>query len=171
VSLVVAWAFFEAIVWPVIPEVLLVVLVLAAPARWWHLTLAAVLAGVVGGTVMLGIAAAGLHPLQPLVTDEMRAAAASDVTERRARAVYEQPFSGIPYKVYATAAGEARIEPVSFAVHSSIARGSRFALVAGVAALLSVALRRWRRYYLATLLALGIGFTIGLLRVVAGWSS
>ena len=39
-ALVVVWAFLEAIAWPIVPEVLLVVLVLAAPLQWWRWTVA-----------------------------------------------------------------------------------------------------------------------------------
>ena len=169
-ALVAAWALLEAISWPVVPEVLLVVLVLAAPVMWWRLTLVALVAGVTGGLLTLGLAASGLRPPQPLVTEPMRAAATSDVAAHGARAAYAQPFSGIPYKVYATAAGEADVEPVSFALHSAIARGSRFVLVAGFAALLAVALQSWRRYYPLLVAAVVSGFGLGLVRVVSAWN-
>ncbi len=169
-ALVLAWAFLEAIVWPVVPELLLVVLVLAAPSVWWRLTATALGGAVVGGVVMLGLAGAGIETPQPLVTDAMRAEATSDVAGYGAHAVYQQPFSGIPFKVYAAAAGDVGAGPVAFAAHSSIARGSRFVLVVAVAAIAATAARRWRRYYPLAVAAAVSGFVLGLVRVVSAWN-
>jgi membrane protein YqaA with SNARE-associated domain len=166
VALVLAWAFLEAIDWPIVPEVLLVSLVLAAPAMWLRLSLVALFAGVIGGVVMLGLAGAGAVPPQLLVTDAMRASADEEVAEAGARAVYTQPLSGVPYKAYATAAGEQGVSAPAFAMHSALARGARFLIVAAVAAFAAVALRRWRRYYPAAVLILLGGFTAGLTTVV-----
>ncbi|HUW15649.1 MAG TPA: lysophospholipid acyltransferase family protein [Actinomycetes bacterium] len=168
--LVAVWAFLEAMVWPVVPELLLVVLVLAAPAMWWRLTVTALVAGVLGGVVMLGVAGAGVDLPQPLVTDRMRESAAADVGELGAPAVHLQPFSGIPFKVYATAAGESDVDPLAFAAHSSIARGGRFVLVVAVAAIAATAARRWRRYYPLAVAAVVSGFALGLARVVGAWT-
>ena len=168
--LVAVWAFLEAMVWPVVPELLLVVLVLAAPAMWWRLTVTALVAGVLGGVVMLGVAGAGVDLPQPLVTDRMRESAAADVGELGAPAVHLQPFSGIPLKVYATAAGESDVDPLAFAAHSSIARGGRFVLVVAVAAIAATAARRWRRYYPLAVAAVVSGFALGLARVVGAWT-
>ena len=168
--LVAVWAFLEAIVWPIVPELLLVVLVLAAPAMWWRLTATALASGVLGGVLMLGVAGAGVELPQPLVTDRMRVTAAADVGEVGAAAVYRQPFSGIPFKAYATAAGEADVAPLAFAAHSSIARGGRFVLAVLVAAIAATAARQWRRYYPLVVAAVGCGFALGLARVVTAWN-
>ena len=170
-ALVFVWAFSEAIAWPIVPEVLLVVLVLAAPLQWWRWVATALVAGVLGGVVMLSLAGAGVRPPQPLVTDDMRATASAEVAASGATAVYGQPLSGVPYKVYATAAGEQNLNAVEFAAHSAVARGTRFFLIAGLAAFVAVASRRWRRFYPAVVFILLLGFTVGLTNVVTGFTS
>lgn len=169
-ALVLAWAFLEAIVWPVVPELLLVVLVLAAPSSWRRLTATALGGAVIGGVVMLGLAGAGIETPQPLVTDSMRAEATSDVAGHGAYAVYQQPVSGIPFKVYSAAAGDAGVDPVAFVAHSAVARGGRFVLVVAVAAAVAMAMQKWRRFYPLLVAAVVGGFALGLVRVVTAWN-
>jgi membrane protein YqaA with SNARE-associated domain len=165
------WAVAEAVSWPVVPEALLVALVLAAPAMWWRLSLAAVVGAAIGGVITLSLVGGGVRPPLPLVTDDMRAVVAQDVAASGERAVYRQPFSGIPYKVYATAAGERSLDAATFGVHTAVARGSRFLLVTAATALVAWSLRRWRHYYPAALSIALAGYLVGLSLVVAGWSS
>jgi hypothetical protein len=100
----------------------------------------------------------------------MRQFAATAVAADGATAVYQQPWSGVPYKVFAASAGEAQVSAGSFAVHSAVARGGRFVLVAGVTALVAVSLRRWRRFYPAAVCVLVAGFSGALWSVVTAWS-
>ena len=166
--LVAAWAFAEAVSWPLVPELLLAVLVVAAPRSAPRLAALAVAASVAGGLLTTSLASAGVHPPAPLTTPRMEAVAADRVAEDGARALLAQPLSGVPYKVYATAATD--VPAGDFVVWSLAARGGRIAVVAAVFALLGVVGRRWRRFYPAYLLVLVAGFAAGLSRVVSSWS-
>ncbi|HEY9410963.1 MAG TPA: lysophospholipid acyltransferase family protein [Jiangellaceae bacterium] len=169
VALVGGWAFAEAISWPLLPEVVLFVVLLAAPRRWISLVPVAVVSGVVGGLV--GWLLAGTHgpAPQPLVTDAMRETVVLQTERDGAAAVRNQPLSGIPYKVYVAHAGEAGVDPVWFGVESLAARGARIGVLGVAFAGLGVLVGRRQRAYPWIVLAAGVTFTVGLAVVVSAW--
>ena len=66
--LVLVWAFAEALSWPLVPELLLAVLVVATPRSWLRLGAAAVFGSVLGGLVGFQLTMAHIELPQPLTT-------------------------------------------------------------------------------------------------------
>jgi 1-acyl-sn-glycerol-3-phosphate acyltransferase len=170
VAVVAAWAFGEAVVWPLVPELVLFALLLAAPRAALRLIPTAVLASMVGGLCTVALGAAGTVPPAPLVTDRMRDAVAVHVAGEGPAAVRHQPLSGIPFKVYAAEAGRAGVDPAAFLTTAVQVRGLRIALVGLACAGLGLALGRVRHRYPAVLLGGLALFTVGFSAVVAHWS-
>lgn len=167
---VVVWALAEAVVWPLVPELAVFALVLAAPRAGLRLVPASVLAGMAGGLLTLGLGAHGLAPDAPLVTDRMREQVRVETAAEGAPAVRHQPLAGIPFKVYAAEAGRTGVAPEAFLASAVTHRGLRIAAVGTLCTLAGVALRRRPRLYPAVL-GVGTGaFAVGLAVVVAAWS-
>lgn len=171
VLLVVAgWALAEAFSWPLLPEVLLAALVVAAPRRAVRLAATAAAASVAGCLLAYALYAAGGSAPQPLTTPRMHAAVAAETRAEGARAVRQQPLSGIPVKVYAAEAGRRHVPAGRFAEEVAVARGVR---ILGVGLALGAAgalLARWRRFYPAYLVVGVAGYAVGLSTVVSAWS-
>ena len=170
-ALVLAWAVAEAVSWPLVPELVVGALVLAAPSAGPRLTAAAVAGSLAGGVLALSLAAAGVHPPAPLTTERMRAAVSEQTAAEGAAAVRHQPLAGIPYKLYAAEAGRLGVPVAAFVEHSTTSRGVRIAVVGLLLTAASTVLRRpLRRLYPLVLLVALTGFGLGLLRVVQAWS-
>jgi 1-acyl-sn-glycerol-3-phosphate acyltransferase len=170
ILIVAAWSFAEAIVWPLVPELVLFALVVAAPRAGIRLVPTAVLASMAGGLCTLALGMAGAAPAAPLVTERMRVAVAEQTAAEGALAVRHQPLSGIPFKVYAAEAGRAGVDPLPFLGAAIGHRGARIATVGAACTLLGAALRRWPQRYLQVV-GTGSGlFAIGLTLVVAAWT-
>jgi membrane protein YqaA with SNARE-associated domain len=130
-------SFAESSFFPVPPDVLLIALCFSTPARWFKLALWCTLASVAGG--MLGyVIGWGLWETvgQPIVHMYHGEAVVETV-----RVWYENyGFIGvivaavtpIPYKVFTIASGMMNFDLVQFVLASTIGRGLRFFLVAGL---------------------------------------
>jgi 1-acyl-sn-glycerol-3-phosphate acyltransferase len=167
---VTAWAFAEAIMWPLVPEVALFALLIAAPVAALWLVPTAVLASMAGGLCALTLGVLGVAPQPPLVTDRMRAEVTVQVAAEGAEAVRHQPLSGIPFKVYAAEAGRVGADPMDFLAAAVQARGTRIAVVGAGCAALGLGLRRRRHLYPAVLLGGYALFAAGLTVVVLHWT-
>ncbi|MFI6289240.1 lysophospholipid acyltransferase family protein [Streptomyces sp. NPDC051018] len=168
------WAFAEALSWPLMPELLLGIACAAAPYAALRLSLTALAGGLAGSLLALQLAGAGVGLPAPLTTDRMRAQVRHELSlgspsRASADAVRNQPWNGIPFKVYAAEAGRADVPAGDWLVSAAAARGSRTLTVGLAFAALGVLLRRYRRFYRAYLVLLGSGFTIGLALIVSGW--
>ncbi|MGW6458258.1 lysophospholipid acyltransferase family protein [Streptomyces sp. NPDC055078] len=164
------WAFAEALSWPLMPELLLGIVCVTVPSAALRLTVAALAGSLVGSLLALRLAGAGVELPAPLTTDRMRAEARHELTLRGADAVADQPWNGIPFKVYAAQAGQADIPAGDWLASSALARGSRTVTVGLGFAALGWLLRRYRRFYVPYLVVLCGGFAAGLSLIVAGWS-
>ena len=165
-----AWAFGEALSWPLLPEVILAVLCVAAPKAGPRLAASAALGSVAGGAAGYLLASRGIMLPQPLTTDRMHAAVTAQVAAHGAAAVYAQPLSGIPFKVYVATAGARRAGLARFIVASAQARGVRILAAGMIMTIVAACAARLRRFYPAYLLALGAVVTGGLSAVFAAWS-
>lgn len=165
-----AWAFAEALSWPLMPELLLAAACVAAPRAGLRLSLAALAGSLAGGLLALQLAASGAHLPAPLTTDRMRAEVTRQLASEGAAAVRHQPWDGIPFKVYAAEAGHARVPAADWLLASARARGSRTLTVGLAFAGLGALARPWRRRYPLYLALLGGGFAVGLGVIVNGWS-
>jgi 1-acyl-sn-glycerol-3-phosphate acyltransferase len=167
---VAAWAFAEAMVWPLVPEVALFALLLAAPGTAFRLVPTAVLAGMLGGLCTLALGVLGSVPAAPLVTERMCAEVTVQFAADGAGAVRHQPLSGIPFKVYAAEAGRVGADPLTFLTTAVEARGIRIAFVGAGCAALGYSLRRLRHLYPAVVLAGCTLFLAGFGLVVLHWT-
>ncbi|MER5891068.1 lysophospholipid acyltransferase family protein [Streptomyces sp. NPDC001941] len=165
-----AWAFAEALSWPLMPELLLGAVCVAVPRRAVPLSLAALGGSLAGGLLALQLAASGAHPPAPLTTERMRVEVRAQLAAEGARAVRHQPWNGVPFKVYAAEAGRAGTGSADWLAASAKARGARTLTVGAGFGALGLLLRRWRRHYGRYLALLGAGFTTGLWLIVAGWN-
>ncbi len=132
-----AVAFIESSVFPIPPDVLIIPMVLAAPARAWRIALVATLASVLGGGLGYLIGAALFETLgRPLLEfygqmdsfEEFRRI----YDEWGAWIVAGAGFTPFPYKVVTIASGVAGLDPVTFMAASAVSRGARFFLVAAL---------------------------------------
>ena len=132
-----AVAFIESSVFPIPPDVLIIPMVLAAPARAWRIALVATVASVLGGGLGYLIGAALFETLgRPLLEfygqigkfDEFR----QIYDEWGAWIVAGAGFTPFPYKVVTIASGVAGLDPVTFVAASAVSRGARFFLVAAL---------------------------------------
>ncbi len=132
-----AVAFIESSVFPIPPDVLIIPMVLAAPARAWRIALVATVASVLGGGLGYLIGAALFETLgRPLLEfygqigkfDEFR----QIYDEWGAWIVAGAGFTPFPYKVVTIASGVAGLDPVTFVASSAVSRGARFFLVAAL---------------------------------------
>ncbi|HEX8971458.1 lysophospholipid acyltransferase family protein [Oryzihumus sp.] len=165
------WGVAEALSWPLMAELFLALLVPAVGLRAWRLV-PALTAGTVVGVVSHAVAARhGVALPAPLTTARMQAAASVQVAGHGAAAMFEQPFSGIPVKVYAAEAGRQGVPLPVLAATTAAARVGRMLLIgAGTAPLAHLLRRQLRSGYGVYLAALVAGFAVGLAVVVRSWS-
>jgi 1-acyl-sn-glycerol-3-phosphate acyltransferase len=170
VVLVAAWAVAEAVAWPILTELALAVLAVAAPRRAVLLGGVAAVASMLGGLLLYGLVLAGIQPPQPLVTDQMRRTVAEQVSAEGAAAVRHQALNGVPFKAYVTETAR-RSEPAGpFLAHAAATRGVRIVVVSLLFAGAAVVLRRMRHLYPGYLVLLVAGFGLGLAQVVLSWN-
>jgi len=170
------WAVGEATLQPFMPDAIIVPLALAYPNAWWRLSIAAMLGSTVGGAVSYGLgkrantSGAKTVGRLPLVRPAMVAATDRWLTTEGPRGVVRQPLTGVPFKVFARLAGARGLPLGRFLVWALVARGPRFLLASGAAALVGRRAEPFGRRGLSGLIiAWWIVFAVGLWRTVAYW--
>jgi 1-acyl-sn-glycerol-3-phosphate acyltransferase len=143
VALMFGWAVAEATVWPVIPDFLLAPMA-AANRRHFYVPLAASILGAAVGGVLLFLFAAyapdgAYRVLQhvPMVRESQIAAANRELVARGAAGYFVQPWSGIPFKVWAVVGGALGLSPWRAIPAFVLGRGLRMALGATLARVLA----------------------------------
>lgn len=164
------WGYTEALSWPVMAEMALVWFPVSSPRRIpaWA---AAVVAGSVAGIATNAALARRGHTLPaPLTTARMRATARGHLVSDGPSGIRHQALDGIPVKVYARAAGEARTPLPRLLGWAILARGARMGLSALLIGLLERPLRPWlRRLYGPYLALTSTLFALILRRIVRSW--
>jgi 1-acyl-sn-glycerol-3-phosphate acyltransferase len=164
------WGVAEALSWPIIAEMALVVFAAAVPRRVMPWTAALAAGSVLGVLNTAWLASRGVLLPAPLTTTRM-AATAYDQLAAGPSAMLQQAFSGIPVKVYARAAGQHHIGMWELAGWTLLERGARIAVVGLAIWGLSAALHPWlRRLYGVYLFAVSVVFTAALTALLAAWS-
>lgn len=141
VPLVFVWAFAEAIIWPVVPDFVLILMIAGAPRRLWPLLAGAILGSSLGGVLIYLFAyldparAQALAPLLPLAKDSKIQQASVALAEQGVFAFLIQPISGISYRFYALVAGAYGFNPLLVMIISTGARGFRMLLTSAALAL------------------------------------
>lgn len=174
-ALALLWAVAEGTVWPIMPDAVLVPLALARPAAWWRLVLATMLVTATGGGIsyVLGRRSPGRAAVErlALVRPAMVTAVDQWFAREGARGVWRQPATGVPFKVFARRAGASGLPIGTFFGWALLSRTIRFALLAGIAALIGhrggMMLARW--YWPITGLW-ALVFGVALWRSVRFWS-
>jgi len=165
-----AWGVAEALSWPVIAEMSLVLLAVAVPRRVLPAA-AALAAGSVAGVVLHAcMVRHGVHLPLPLTTPRMQATAAEHLADGPA-GIWHQAFNGIPVKVYAAEAGRAGTDLAGLTVAAAVERSARILGVGVVLAAAARWLHPWlRRLYGPYLVVVATVFVAGLAATVANWS-
>jgi 1-acyl-sn-glycerol-3-phosphate acyltransferase len=167
---VAVWAAAEALAWPLIPEFLLAVVLVAAPRRAPRLALYAALGSIAGGALMYVLASHGVVLPAPLTTPRMHEVVTAQIAAEGPGALVHQPWSGIPFKVYGGAAGAAHVGLLPFLGQAAVSRGLRILGVGLLIGLFGFVTQRWRRWYAAYLAVFLIVFAAGLAGVLRYWS-
>ena len=164
------WGVAEALSWPVIAEMSLVLLAVAVPRRVLPAA-AALAAGSVAGVVLHAcMVRHGVHLPLPLTTPRMQATAAEHLAGGPA-GIWQQAFNGIPVKVYAAEAGRAGTDLAGLTVAAAVERSARILGVGVVLAGAARCLHPWlRRLFGPYLAAVATVFVAGLVATVANWS-
>jgi membrane protein YqaA with SNARE-associated domain len=174
-----AWGVAEALFFPVVPDVGVVLLAVAAPSRFLPLALATTAGSVAGGAVSYALGptppGAWLLAHAPLVTDRMRGHALEALSSGGAAPLIGQPWTGIPFKVFGYQAAGAQVGFGSFLLNSIGGRGVRIFLAGGVFAGAAWAPQRllpgWvERLYALFVVAFLVLFGVGLAQVFSSWS-
>ena len=149
IVLVGAWAFGEAIVLPVVPDVVLALLALAAPRRAGTL-FAAVLAGAVAGSLVLAVATTAA----PEAVDTMLRAlpAIDDATFQAVNSALDEGVTGFaqfgagpPLKVYTTEWVESNGGPIALVAGVVLNRLTRIGPIVLLAAVAGWLIPGWLR--------------------------
>lgn len=129
-----AISFIESSFFPIPPDVMLIPLILAAPTRWFRISLVCTLASVAGGYLGYAIGyffmdTIGQAILAALHLHEKFAAFKPLVDKYGVWVIIVKGATPIPYKLITISAGAFHFDLTEFTFASFIARGMRFFLV------------------------------------------
>lgn len=126
-------AFIESTFFPIPPDVLLIPLVLADPGSWWFLGAVTTLGSVLGAGAGYYMGYRGGRPLmEKMVSERNIERVESYYDEYGILAVGIAGFSPVPYKVFTVTSGVFKLSFPGFIVVSTVSRGARFFLIAGI---------------------------------------
>jgi len=158
------WAFAEATVFFIVPDVWLTRIALTDFRRALRACLVATLAAMLGGAAMFAFGRTdapaaervldGIPGISPAMVGRVRGKLESDGPA----AMLAGPLTGVPYKIYAVESGGLALDAGAFLAWSVAARLPRFALLCGGAALAARLLRGQRRLLSWLHVTLWIGF-------------
>ncbi|WOH37351.1 YqaA family protein [Thalassotalea fonticola] len=129
--------FAESVFFPIPPDVLLAPMVLSKPERAWRLATLTTVSSVIGGVVGYLLGYLLFEPvIQPILIDfnymDKFNHAMDWFKEYGVWVVFIAGFSPIPYKVFTLSAGFLQMLFIPFLIASTVGRGLRFFLVAGL---------------------------------------
>lgn len=161
-----ALSLSESIFFPIPPDVMLAPMTLSTPHRWVRLAAICTIASVIGGLLGYVLGHYALDAIWPWMLK-----LGWDAPFARVQALFEQygfwivfvaAFTPIPYKVFTIASGATGIGLIPFVLGSTIGRGIRFFLVAGLVAWGGPRLEQTLRRYIEIL-----GWAVAVLVLVA----
>jgi membrane protein YqaA with SNARE-associated domain len=132
-----AVSFIESSFFPIPPDIMLIPMVLAAPTRWWRLSLVCTAASVVGGYFGYAIGyyamdAVGIPILAALGLVDKFHAFKPLVDQYGVWVIIVKGMTPIPYKLITISAGAFKFDLAQFTVASLISRGMRFLMVSAL---------------------------------------
>ncbi|MGR3485110.1 MAG: YqaA family protein [Paracoccaceae bacterium] len=159
-------AFFEASVFPIPPDVLMIPMILARPARAWRVAAVATAASVAGAVLGYWIGAAlwdsvGVRVMQAYGEAADFEAFASTYAAWGPWAVLVAGVTPFPFKVITIASGVAGLNLGVFVVAATAARALRFFLVAAILWYLGPPARRFVERHLALVFVGACILTVG----------
>lgn len=164
-----AWAFAEAIFWPIIPDALLSPLVVARPQAALRLVIFSIVGSALGGATLYLFAfsqpdaASALLGKLPLVFDWQIAQVRINLEASGPAGYWSQPISGIPFKAWGIIGGVLGLNPWQAIPTFVAARSLRMIGTAVVSALLGGPLHGFIRDH-------AMPFTLAYIAVFgAGW--
>lgn len=136
-KLLVTLSFFEAIFFPIPPDVMLAPMALSQPQKAWRLAFYTTFSSILGGVVGFYLGWFAFDSFfQPLLIDLGYEAKLIHITqwfeEYGIWIVFISGFSPIPYKFFTLTAGALHMAFIPFIAASLVGRGARFFLVAGL---------------------------------------
>ena len=124
-------AFIESFIFPVPPDVLIIILTLANPDQWWFFALIATIGSTLGGMMGYLIGYIGEKTFFEKLISKDKLEKAHNLFEKyEVGAIFIAGFTPVPYKVFTIAAGLFYINFKNFVLASIASRGLRFFLVA-----------------------------------------
>jgi len=153
-----ALSFVEAIIFPVMPEVMLAPMVLAKPERWARYATISLVGSVLGALVGYALGHWAFDFVRPLLADlgwlpridEYVAELTKDVQQHPWSAFWTLVLAGflpIPLKIFTWASGIVGVPMLAFVASMIVGRGKRVFLLAGAIRLggprAEAALHRW----------------------------
>ena len=153
-----ALSFIEAIIFPVMPEVMLAPMVLAKPERWLRYATISLVGSVLGALVGYALGHWAFDFVRPLLADlgwlpridEYVAELTKDVQQHPWSAFWTLVLAGflpIPLKIFTWASGIVGVPMLAFVASMIVGRGKRVFLLAGAIRLggprAEAALHRW----------------------------
>ena len=153
IGLMLVWALAEAIVWPIFPDFLLIPMAVGNRRRFYVPLAAAVIGMALGGTLTFLFALWAPHQAWdvlrhiPLIHSWEINAVRSRLATQGVAAFLFQPWSGIPFKVFAVVGGVQGLSPWLVIPTFIAARGARMAILATLARLLAGRFARFVRDY------------------------
>lgn len=129
--------FIESIIFPIPPDVLLAPMVLSKPEKAWNFATIATVSSVLGGALGYLLGAWMFEPIiEPAINQLGWAHKLEQVMlwfeQWGVWVVFIAGFSPIPYKLFTVSAGFLGLAFIPFLFASTIGRGMRFFLVAGL---------------------------------------
>ncbi len=162
-------SFAESSVFPLPPDLLLIPMVLARPARAWWLAGLCTLASVAGGVLGYAIGALLLEQLALPVLRAYGEVGAFTAFQAKYQQyglwiILVKGLTPIPFKVVTIASGAAHFDFGVFLAASLVTRGARFFLVAGLLRFFGEPMRQFVERRLAlVLVALAVALVAGVL--------
>ena len=166
-------SFIEGSIFPIPPDVLLIAMVLAVPARAWRIALVCSVGSVLGGYLGYGIG----YFLYETIGQRIIAFYGYEPEFEAFRRLFSEwrywivamaGFTPFPYKVITIASGAASLDPYVFGVASVVSRSARFFLVAALIWKFGVPIKAFIERYLGLLTTVFFALLIGGF-VVAKW--
>lgn len=173
-SILALLAFFESIILPLPPDILLAAMVLAHPSKAWVLASVTTVASAVGGLAgyVLGYAAfdwIGRPILAFYGLDGEFEVFAAEYRDYGVWIVAAGAFTFLPYKFFTIASGVVGMNVLAFFLVSVVARGARFFLVAALLRWCGPNVMPFIEKRLMILLSVGFAVMIGGFVVLGYW--
>lgn len=169
------WAFLEAILLPLPPEILLIPMAVARPDRAWPIAVAAVLGSLTGGLVSYALGRCGgertiavLKRLPGVGPDRVLWARAM-IKQRGPRFIAMSPWLVLPYKITSMMSGHQRVVWWRYLLAGALGRGTRLISVTLAVAMIAGTTGAFVQSHPVMTLGLAYALVGGVLWTIRRW--